>query len=143
MKDKDFGEVYFLETDKDRENIQKFEKIKTVDDEEEFWEEFWEPWRLFPKEIENYKNSKYVLIKTREFVGDDSSKVEFFKNEDGLIFFALNEPKIAPDILSWHEEYVNPHYQVNNWIEKKYELKQVQNDISEQSQKFEEPKKKL
>ncbi|WP_341491233.1 hypothetical protein [Mesomycoplasma ovipneumoniae] len=56
---------------------------------------------------------------------------------------ALEDGRIAPEILHKHEKILNPHYKVNNWIETKYELELAQTEKLEQTQKFEAPKMKI
>ncbi|MDO6856472.1 hypothetical protein Q4502_01985 [Mesomycoplasma ovipneumoniae] len=57
-------------------------------------------------------------------------KKTFFKNEDELILFGLNNPCLAPALLRFHEKYLNPHYKVNKWIEIGYELDQLKKRYS-------------
>lgn len=134
-------------TTKYRELIEKPEKIEELPkaDQEKFWEEFEKPWHHFLDEIENYKNSKYILVKPNKYIDTDRTELKFFKNENELILYALKNKTIASGILSWHEKYLNPHYKVNQWIEKNHQLELAKKERldQEQTQKLDEPKKKM
>ncbi|WP_341491356.1 hypothetical protein [Mesomycoplasma ovipneumoniae] len=71
------------------------------------------------KSIEGLKNSKYILV---VFTSEDDREFLSFKNDDELILFALNDEDLAPRLLKRHWKILDPHYKVNRWIEKKYEL---------------------
>ncbi|WNM16380.1 hypothetical protein [Mesomycoplasma ovipneumoniae] len=134
-------------TAKDRELIKKPEKIEELHKagQEKFREEFEKPWHHFPDEIENYKNSKYILVKPNEYIDTDRNELKFFKNENELILYALENKIIATRILSLHEKYLNPHCQVNQWIVKNHQLELAKKERldQEQTQKLDEPKKKM
>ncbi|WP_044285646.1 hypothetical protein [Mesomycoplasma ovipneumoniae] len=132
-------------TAKDRELIKEPEKIEVLPKarQEKFREEFKKPWHLFPDEIENYKNNKYILVKPNEYIDTDRTELKFFKNENELILYGLENKIIAAGILSLHETYLNPHHQINRLIEKKHQLELMEKGELEQTQKFEEPKKKM
>ncbi len=89
--------------------------------------------KIFPNLDENldeYLKNEYVL--TRENIKDWKIKeLKFFKNDDEVILFALNEPKIAPYILDQYEELLNPHHQVNRWVVKNHKLELAQKDNAE------------
>ncbi len=88
-------------------------------------------------------NYKYVLVYPKGKSPFNEAKLHFFKDDDKVIFFALNKPNVFDDILTWHDEILNPHYEVNNWIVTNYELELDQKDELEQSHKFESPKMKM
>ncbi|XBE78408.1 hypothetical protein VQY16_01240 [Mesomycoplasma ovipneumoniae] len=66
----------------------------------------------------------------KKYLSSLKSKKTFFENENELILFALNNPRLAPKLLGFHEEYLNPHYKVNKWIEIGYELDQLKKRYS-------------
>ncbi|MHA0314836.1 hypothetical protein [Mesomycoplasma ovipneumoniae] len=113
-------------------------------DESYIWEltdEDWEDLKKFDKKLwEQYKNNKYILVMPK---GKDQADLAFFTDDDHLIFFALNDQELAPRLLKRHWKVLDPHYKVNRWIEKKYELKLAQKDNSKQSKKFKAPKLKM
>ncbi|MEG7280527.1 hypothetical protein V6B68_03630 [Mesomycoplasma ovipneumoniae str. Black Butte] len=129
IKDKDgndyHDEPYIVEnTDQYRE---EFEKNYDFNEETRKW---WD----------KNKNSKYILLLP---LGEESGDVEFFEDDDELILSALKDKVLAPRLLKRYLKILDPHLRVNHWIEKNYELEQVQKDNSDQVQKFEEPEKKL
>ncbi|MHA0314834.1 hypothetical protein [Mesomycoplasma ovipneumoniae] len=113
-------------------------------DESYIWEltdEDWEDLKKFDKKLwEENKNSKYISTLA---TSEDDNQFIFFKNDDDLIYFGLKKSKIRNVLLFRYKEVLNPHHQVNEWIETNHKLELAQSDVSEQGQKFEEPKKKL
>ncbi|WP_341495353.1 hypothetical protein [Mesomycoplasma ovipneumoniae] len=103
--------------------------------------------------LEKFDQNKYVLTKLlsdhvieHEFDRIKEADVvvrEFFKSEDELIVYVMKDGRMGHEILNGREEYLNPHHQVNSWIETKHQLELTQKDNSEQSQKFEAPKLKM
>ncbi|WP_069099015.1 DUF5663 domain-containing protein [Mesomycoplasma ovipneumoniae] len=152
------GEPYLEEiTDEDRKIIEEFEKLKTNEEKEKFWEEtntyiqkkgdtyFYKEFFPInsPKEIENYKNSKYALVVPNEYEHEEWARLKFFTDQDELIFFGIENKSIGSGIVSRNEEVLNPNHQVNQWIVKKHELELAKKESLEQSQKLEEPKLKM
>ncbi|MDO6829458.1 hypothetical protein [Mesomycoplasma ovipneumoniae] len=158
------GEPYLEEiTNEDRKIIEEFEKLKTNEEKEKFWEEtntdiqkkggayFYKEFFPInsPKEIENYKNSKYALVVPNEYEHEDWARLKFFTDQDELIFFGIENKSIGSGIVSRNEEVLNPNHKVNQWIVKNHELErlkkdsQEQKDSLEQTQKFEAPKLKM
>ncbi|WP_341494017.1 hypothetical protein [Mesomycoplasma ovipneumoniae] len=80
--------------------------------------------------IDEYLKNEYVLTRTN-IKNWKLNELKFFKNDDEVILFALNEPKIAPYILDQYEELLNPHHQVNRWIVKNHKLELTQKDNAE------------
>ncbi|MHA0261375.1 hypothetical protein [Mesomycoplasma ovipneumoniae] len=80
--------------------------------------------------VDQYQNNQYFLAQQLE-EKDGYTTLKFFKNDDEVILFALNEPKIAPYILDQYEELLNPHRQVNRWIVKNHKLELAQKDNTE------------
>ncbi|MDW2923531.1 hypothetical protein [Mesomycoplasma ovipneumoniae] len=113
-------------------------------DESYIWEltdEDWEDLKKFDKKLwEENKNSKYISTLA---TSEDDNQFIFFENDDDLIYFGLKKSKICNVLLFRYKEVLNPHHQVNEWIETNHKLELAQSDVSEQGQKFEEPKKKL
>ncbi|MDO6856973.1 hypothetical protein Q4504_00625 [Mesomycoplasma ovipneumoniae] len=96
-------------TNKDRDNIEKIENMS--EKKKQVWEE--------------NKNNKYVLVK---LLNEEDRRIEFFKNEDELILFALKNQELAPWMLRYHGETLNPHYKINKLIEKYHLPKIVKKD---------------
>ncbi|MDW2924808.1 hypothetical protein R7Y11_01210 [Mesomycoplasma ovipneumoniae] len=89
--------------------------------------------KIFPnlnENIDEYLKNEYVLTRTN-IKNWKLNELKFFKNDDEVILFALNEPKIAPYILDQYEELLNPHRQVNRWIVKNHKLELAQKDNTE------------
>ncbi|WP_069099013.1 hypothetical protein [Mesomycoplasma ovipneumoniae] len=57
------------------------------------------------------------------------NKKTFFKNEEDLILFALNDLRLAPELLRKNEGYLNPHYKVNQWIKYHHRIDQLKKEI--------------
>ncbi|WP_341492079.1 hypothetical protein [Mesomycoplasma ovipneumoniae] len=66
--------------------------------------------------IRKNKNNKYILILP---INKEDGDATFFKNDDELILFALNNQVLAPGIPKFHWKTLDPHLKVNQWIEKK------------------------
>ncbi|MEG3825633.1 hypothetical protein MOV3098_00085 [Mesomycoplasma ovipneumoniae] len=100
---------------------------------EELNGEVWKEQKKVDKKLwEENKNSKYIsTLATSE--------------DDDLIYFCLKKPKIRNALLFWYKdkEVLNPHRQVNEWIEGNHKLEQMQKEGLEENQKFEEPKLKM
>ncbi|WP_341420663.1 hypothetical protein [Mesomycoplasma ovipneumoniae] len=100
---------------------------------EELNGEVWKEHKKVDKKLwEENKNSKYIsTLATSE--------------DDDLIYFCLKKPKIRNALLFWYKdkEVLNPHRQVNEWIEGNHKLEQMQKEGLEENQKFEEPKLKM
>ncbi|MDO6829457.1 hypothetical protein [Mesomycoplasma ovipneumoniae] len=143
---------------KDHNNFKKIEKRKVHWTEKQFlngfgskspmyFENTW--YHHLIEELDNYKNSEYVLVKPYDHAIADQTELKFFKTADEVILFGLNEPTIKNPLLRWNEKYLNPHHKVNQWIVKNHELErlkkdsQEQKDSLEQNQKFEAPKMKM
>ncbi|WP_337903094.1 hypothetical protein [Mesomycoplasma ovipneumoniae] len=137
--DKDIEEVSFWDINpkhkKEMEDYKKLpENLKAKYDFVNYYPEI-------KKNLDKYLKNEFVFF-TRTWE-DTYKDFRFFKNKDELIVFALEDGRIAPEILHKHEKILNPHYKVNNWIETKYELELTQKDDLDQTQKFEEPKLKM
>ncbi|WP_341495136.1 hypothetical protein [Mesomycoplasma ovipneumoniae] len=100
---------------------------------EELNGEVWKEHKKVDKKLwEENKNSKYIsTLATSE--------------DDDLIYFCLKKPKIRNALLFWYKdkEVLNPHRQVNEWIEGNHKLEQMQKEGLKENQKFEEPKLKM
>ncbi|WP_337895912.1 hypothetical protein [Mesomycoplasma ovipneumoniae] len=108
---------------------------------EELNGEVWKENKKVDKKLwEENKNSKYISTLA---TSEDNDRFVFFENDDDLIYFGLKEPKIRNVLLFRYKEVLNPHHQVNKWIETNHKFELAQSDVSEQGRKFEEPKKKL
>ncbi|WP_337903095.1 hypothetical protein [Mesomycoplasma ovipneumoniae] len=83
-----------------------------------------------PKLNFNISMYPYFHLTGEKYLSKFKSKKTFFKNEDELILFGLNNPRLAPALLRFHEKYLNPHYKVNKWIEIGYELDQLKKRYS-------------
>lgn len=90
--------------------------------------------------LEESKNSKYILILPTNREDGDAT---FFKDDDELILFALNNKALAPGILKFHWKTLDPHLKVNQWIEKNYEFELTLKHNSKQTKKLKQPKKKM
>ncbi|WP_069098638.1 hypothetical protein [Mesomycoplasma ovipneumoniae] len=134
LKDEDgndfFEEPSIIEiTDEFRKIFE--EQVEDKEDEEGKWL------------VEQNKNNKYVLVMVLN--EDEEEDLIFFKDDDDLILFALTSEYLSSRL---HRKYwgkkinLNPNNQVNNWIEKNYELELAQKDSQDQVQEFEEPKKR-
>ncbi len=141
FEDKNIEEVEFWEVEPElKEELEIYKNLSS--DEKNKYEFSWSYPNLDLKtHLNDFKENKYFLgyLNGRNIY----EKVKFFKNEDELILFTLNNQELAPWILRYHEKYLNPHYKINNWIETKYELELVQKDSLDQRQKMEEPKMKM
>ncbi|WP_069099016.1 hypothetical protein [Mesomycoplasma ovipneumoniae] len=94
------------------------------------------------KDNENYKNSKYVLVKPDINV-KSQAELEFFKDDDELILFGLRKHEIGTGLLSWNKEILIPNYQINQWIVKNHELELIKKDSLGQTDELNEPKMKM
>ncbi|WP_341491352.1 hypothetical protein [Mesomycoplasma ovipneumoniae] len=90
--------------------------------------------------LEENKNNKYILILP---TNKEDGNATFFKNDDELILFALNNQTLAPGLLKFHWKTLDPHLKVNQWIEKNYESELTQKHNSKQTKKLKQPKKKM
>ncbi|MHA0298876.1 hypothetical protein [Mesomycoplasma ovipneumoniae] len=108
---------------------------------EELNGEVWKDHKKVDKKLwEENKNSKYISTLA---TSEDHDQFIFFENDDDLIYFGLKKPKIRNALLFWYKEVLNPHHQVNNWIEINHKLEQAQKEGLEENQKLEEPKLKM
>ncbi|WP_069097327.1 hypothetical protein [Mesomycoplasma ovipneumoniae] len=69
--------------------------------------------------------------------------LKFFKDDNQLIHYALKQPVSANPLLHDYNEILNPKHKVNEWIVTNHELELTQTSDLEQTQKFDEPKKKM
>ncbi len=90
---------------------------------------------------EEQKNKHALLVRMPGIPCYIPSK--FFKNDDQLINYALKQSVSANALVDDFNDILNPHYQGNNWIVTNHELELLETDELEQTQKFEEPKKKM
>ncbi|WP_337897083.1 hypothetical protein [Mesomycoplasma ovipneumoniae] len=150
LNDQDYNDVALDKIDK--EYIFEYEKLPIL-------EKFAAPrpyqhmYKNDKDTLEKFDQNKYVLTKLlsdhvieHEFDRIKEADVvvrEFFKSEDELIVYVMEDGRMGHEILNGREEYLNPHHQVNSWIETKHQLELTQKDNSEQSQKFEAPKLKM
>ncbi|MDW2910177.1 hypothetical protein R7W80_03215 [Mesomycoplasma ovipneumoniae] len=100
------------------------------------------------KKLKKLDKNKWVLTQTPwEWNNPDKTspvKKQYFKNDEDLIVYFMEDNRGAHEILNWTgDSYLNPHYQVNQWIVTNYELELAQTEELEQTQKFEEPKMKM
>ncbi|MDW2835116.1 hypothetical protein [Mesomycoplasma ovipneumoniae] len=112
-------------------------------DDPYIWEptdEDWEDLKKFDKKLwEQYKNNKYILVMPN---GKDQDGAAFFTDDDELILFALNEEELATILLRRHRKILDPHYKVNRWIERKYELKLAKKAIQSKARNLKRQKRK-
>ncbi|WNM13341.1 hypothetical protein [Mesomycoplasma ovipneumoniae] len=107
---------------------------------EELNGEVWKERKKVDKKLwEENKNSKYISTLA---TSEDDDQFIFFENDDDLIYFGLKKPKIRNALLFWYKEVLNPHHQVNEWIETNHKLELAKKECLEENQKFEEPKLK-
>ncbi|XBE78409.1 hypothetical protein VQY16_01245 [Mesomycoplasma ovipneumoniae] len=137
-------------TDEANENLasqdrfwKEFHELKINYGKEQFWEDVVETIQDKSEEVGNYMNNKYVLTVPNKYEHENWIRHKFFEDEDELILFGLNNKTFAPGILYRHNEILNPHHKVNEWIVTNHELELVQKDGLEQAQKFEKPKLKM
>ncbi|WNM16381.1 hypothetical protein [Mesomycoplasma ovipneumoniae] len=108
-------------------------------------------WLYSREELEQYYQNKFILTKVSRYPKDDKRSVEippiinkFFKNEDEVIVFVMEDGRMTHEILNSCTDNLNPHHKVNNLIEKKYELEQLKKDKTiSKNKKVEQPKKKM
>ncbi len=94
-----------------------------------------------PKLNFNISMYPYFHLTGEKYLSKFKSKKTFFKNEKDLILFALNDQKLTPWLLSYHEKYLNPHYKVNKWIEYHHGIDQLKKEIpTYKSKKLEKSK---
>ncbi|MDW2834894.1 hypothetical protein R7V42_02110 [Mesomycoplasma ovipneumoniae] len=148
-EDADYPELIFKEINK--EDITEFEKKSEYKQMTSLSFQKW----YFGGELEKYKENKYVsvkkplLVQDNEFYVSDEDleaakwEVKFFKNANEAILWSLEDYYSGDEMVKKHEELLNPHYKVNNWIVTNHELELAQKDDLEQTQKFEEPKLKM
>ncbi|MDW2923530.1 hypothetical protein [Mesomycoplasma ovipneumoniae] len=125
--DKEYDSLWSIEP-KLKEEIKSYKKALELGEKNNH-----EIKKIFPNLDENldeYLKNEYVLTRTNT-ENWKLKELKFFKNNDEIILFALNEPKIAPYILDQYEELLNPHRQVNRWIVKNYKLELAQKDNTE------------
>ncbi|WP_069099018.1 hypothetical protein [Mesomycoplasma ovipneumoniae] len=123
----------------DKKEMEAYKKLP-ADKKSEYKFEFYYP--ELEENLDKYLKNEYFLDRY-DFKHEYYKEIKFFKNDNDVIYFGLKEPKIGNVLLYRHDELLNPHRQINRWLENKHALEQALKDNSEQTQKFESPKLKM